>query len=94
MDILECVLVQIVHMHKLRLTPVHIVIHHPHVPLRDQVGLPESDIDLLKHVLVSSGWYVFFQPVYLVGKQQLRRYILHRLRSVIYRLQILLYQKI
>ena len=94
MDILECVLVQIVHMHKLRLTLVHIVIHHPHVPLRDPVESLESDIDLLKHVSVSSGWYVFYQPVYLVGKQRLQHYIPHRLRSVIYRLQILLYQKI
>ena len=94
MDILKYVLVQIVHMHKLRLTLVHILIHHPHVPLRDPVESLEYDIDLLKHVLVSSGWYVFFQPVYLVGKQRLQRYILHRLRSVIYRLQILLYQKI
>ena len=94
MDILECVLAQIVHTHKLRLTLGHIVTHRPHVPSRDQVGLLESDIDLLKHVLVSSGWYVFFQPVYQVGKQQQRRYILHRLRSAIYRLQILLYQKI
>ena len=94
MDILEYVLAQIVHTHKSRLTQVHIVKHHPHVPSRDRVGSPESDIDLLKHVLVSSGWYVFYQPVYLVGKQRLRRYILHRLRSVVYRSQILLYQKI
>ena len=85
MDILECVLVQIVHTHKLRLTLGHIVTHRPHVPLRDQVESLESDIDLLKHVLVSSGWYVFYQPVYLVGKQQLRRYTLHQLRSAIYR---------
>ena len=94
MDILIYVLVQIVHTHKSRLTQVHIVKHHPHVPSRDQVGLLESDIDQLKHVLVLFGWYVFCQPVYQVGKQQLRRYILHRLRSAIYRLQILLYQKI
>ena len=85
MDILVYVLVRIVHMHKLRLTLAHIVTHRPHVPSRDQVESLESDIDQLKHVLVLFGWYVFFQPVYLVGKQRLRRYILHRLRSVIYR---------
>ena len=85
MDILEYVLAQIVHTHKLRLTLGHIVTHRPHVPLRDLVESLESDIDLLKHVLVLFGWYVFFQPVYLVGKQRLRRYILHQLRSVIYR---------
>ena len=85
MDILECVLVRIDHTHKLRLTLVHIVIHHPRVPSKDLVESPESDIDLLIHVLVSSGWYAFYQPVYLVGKQQLRRYILRQLKSVIYR---------